>query len=388
MYSRDLDRLGHPSSSRAQPPRARASTRVGARRNAHDVERVQVREVARADRRRRLARAAKWRMELDSAALSDAAHFMGILKRARAPSSAAGDVECVERAVSSAHGEAAEAEGAVAGDGAGEQVVHYAEFHARVDAVFGASTATAASTSAVAWDGLTSRDSTGVAWRPRSSAVVRRGVQVGDGDGSDADGSDGSDDKRGADAKVFSDDLDCLESDEDGDDDVQKMARLRASVGRCRTLNDEDEFDDIDAVACGTSAFADDVRDARRRAIASAQPTRGVPDHIAHPERYTRYELDEPLVVGGGASVSSRAVPEPTPNTPDARFESAPLTLTKPTFVATKKRKTTTTAHDSSMPPPLRVKIASIDVDDAVEDAVEDAPSSGVARRRNLRKRG
>jgi len=309
---------------------------------------------------------------------------MGILKRARAPSSAAGDVECVELAVSSVHGEVAEAEGAVAGDGAGEQVMHYAEFHARVDAVFGASTATAASTSAVAWDGLTSRDSAGVAWRPRSSAVVRRGVQVGDGDGSDADGSDGSDDKRGADAKVFSDDLDCLESDEDGDDDVQKMARLRASVGRCRTLNDEDEFDDIDAVACGTSAFADDVRDARRRAIASAQPTRGVPDYIAHPERYTRYELDEPLVVGGGASVSSRAVPEPTPNTPDARFESAPLTLTKPTFVATKKRKTTTTAHDSSMPPPSRVKIASIDV----EDAVEDAPSSGVARRRNLRKRG
>ena len=314
---------------------------------------------------------------------------MGILKRARATSSAAGDVERVERAVLSACVEATDAEGAVAGDGAGEQVVvDYAEFDARVDAVFGASTATAASTSAVAWDGLTSRDSTGVAWRPRSSAVVRRGVQVGDGDGSDADGSDGSDDKRGADAKVFSDDLDCLESDEDGDDDVQKMARLRASVGRCRTLNDEDEFDDIDAVACGTSAFADDVRDARRRAIASAQPTRGVPDHIAHPERYTRYELDEPLVVGGGASVSSRAVPEPTPNTPDARFESAPLTLTKPTFVATKKRKTTTTAHDSSMPPPLRVKIASIDVDDAVEDAVEDAPSSGVARRRNLRKRG
>ena len=325
---------------------------------------------------RRLARAAKWRTQrLHTAAQSDAR--MGILKRARATSSAAGDVECVERAVSSARAEATDAEGALAGDGAGEQVVvDYAEFDARVDAVFGASTA---STAAVAWDELTSRDGAGAAWRPRSSAVVRRGV-VRDGDGSDADGSDGSDDERGADAKVFSDDLDCLESDEDGDDDVQKMARLRASVGRCRTLNDEDEFDDIDAMACG-SAVADDVRDARRRAIASAQPTRGLPDHIAHPERYTRYELDEPLVVGGGASVSSRAVPEPTPNTPDARFESAPLTLTKPTFVATKKRKTTAATYDASMPPPSRVKIASIDdaVDDAVEDAVEDAPTSGVA---------
>ena len=313
---------------------------------------------------------------------------MGILKRARATSSAAGDVERVERAVLSACVEATDAEGAVAGDGAGEQVVvDYAEFDARVDAVFGASTATAATTTAVAWDGLTSRDGAGVAWRPRSSAVVRRGV-VRDADGSDADGSDGSDDERGADAKVFSDDLDCLESDEDGDDDVQKMARLRASVGRCRTLNDEDEFDDIDAMACGSSAVVDDVRDARRRAIASSQPTRGVPDHIAHPERYTRYELDEPLVVGGGASVSSRAVPAPTPNTPDARFESAPLALTKPTFVATKKRKTTPATHDASMPPPSRVKIASIDADDAVEDAVEDATTSGVARTRNLRKRG
>ena len=323
---------------------------------------------------------------------------MGILKRtsaqfARAPLDA--DARAREREID-ATTDADDAD-AAARDGAGVArasasehgevvVMEYAAFHARVDAVFDAvvlSTTTTTTTGGAGSD-LKSRVSAAAstAWRPRSSAVVRRGAAAAEAEAeAEAEDDDDSEDECDAEPKTFSDDLDCLESDEDGDDDARRMARLRASVGRCRALNDEAEFDDIDAMACGADA-ADDVADARRRAIAAAQPpSRRVPDHIAHPERYTRYELEEPLVVGGGASTSRDRVPEPTPKTPDARREAAPVALEKPTFVQTKKRKAmdaTTTTTTS------RVKLASTQADEDVEAY---SPPTSAARTRNLRKR-
>lgn len=75
--------------------------------------------------------------------------------------------------------------------------------------------------------------------------MTRRG---GDGDGGDGESASESVSER------CGDDLDCLELDEEGDDDVWKMMWLVVSVGWCCALDGEADFDEDDVLAFGVDA--------------------------------------------------------------------------------------------------------------------------------------
>ena len=161
------------------------------------------------------------------------------------------------------------------------------------------------------------------AWRPRDEAVVRTGT------GTASDDEDDDDDDRGTGRRAIDDEIECLESDEDEADDARRMRRLRASVGRCRALEREDDFDAADAAAMG-----DDARAVMRGAFertGGESSSRAVPHHLAHPEKYTRYDLgDDAPTVGVPATEPELAGEEPSrnarderPNTPNARAETS-----------------------------------------------------------------
>ena len=208
----------------------------------------------------------------------------------------------------------------------GVVTTRYEAFHARVDAVFaevGRRPSTKTSRGDV--DGV-ARGGSGAsseAWRPRDEAVVRTGT------GTASDDEDDEDDDRGTGRRAIDDDIDCLESDEDEADDARRMRRLRASVGRCRALEREDDFDAADAAAMG-----DDARAVMRGAFertGGESSSRAVPHHLAHPEKYTRYDLgDDAPTVGVPATEPELAGEEPSrnarderPNTPNARAETS-----------------------------------------------------------------
>ena len=189
------------------------------------------------------------------------------------------------------------------------ETIEYGTFHARVGAVFG--------------------DGDGGGWRPRSNAVTRRG---GDGDGGDGeDASESASERCG-------DDLDCLESDEEGDDDARKMTRLAASVGRCRALDGEADFDEDDALALGVDARERRSMNGvtsmveRARAVGAPSAVDRVPDHVANPAKYTRYALDEelaPFVVGTSRALAAVDVEIPATSA-DAGLEPRRLLQQEP----------------------------------------------------------
>lgn len=256
------------------------------------------------------------------------------------------------------------------------ETMRYEAFHARVDAVFaavgrGTMGAGGAAASARASDGEG-------AWRPRASAVVRRGRGVVEEDDDEED-----DDEDGTARRAYRDDLDCLESDEDGDDDARRMARLRGSVGRCRALEREDDFDDADAAAMGDDARAD-----VRGAIGARDESRprAVPHHLAHPEKYTRYDLgDDAPYVGVAATFAdepARNARDERPNTPNAHAETSPrdttaTATTRPQFSREaaakvrppKRRRTDASQTDDARR--VRVAFEDDDVDDNERDANE-----------------
>ena len=129
--------------------------------------------------------------------------------------------------------------------------------------------------------------------------------------------------------RAIDDDIDCLESDEDEDDDARRMRRLRASVGRCRALEREDDFDAADAAAMGDDARA--VMPGAFERTGGESSSRAVPHHLAHPEKYTRYDLgDDAPTVGVPATEPelageelSRNARDERPNTPNARAETS-----------------------------------------------------------------
>ena len=154
-------------------------------------------------------------------------------------------------------------------------------------------------------------------------------VRTGTGTASDDDDDEDDDDDHGTGRRAIDDDIDCLESDEDEADDARRMRRLRASVGRCRALEREDDFDAADAAAMG-----DDARAVMRGAFertGGESSSRAVPHHLAHPEKYTRYDLgDDAPTVGVPATEPELAGEEPSrnarderPNTPNARAETS-----------------------------------------------------------------
>ena len=208
----------------------------------------------------------------------------------------------------------------------GVVTTRYEAFHARVDAVFaevGRRPSTKTSRGDV--EGFAAgRGASNEAWRPRDEAVVRTGTA-----GDDEEEEEEEDDDYGTGRRAIDDDIDCLESDEDEDDDARRMRRLRASVGRCRALEREDDFDAADAAAMG-----DDARAVMRGAFertGGESSSRAVPHHLAHPEKYTRYDLgDDAPTVGVPATEPelageelSRNARDERPNTPNARAETS-----------------------------------------------------------------
>lgn len=277
----------------------------------------------------------------------------GILKRASAKFSRAsaddGDVPNDADAGSSRGKEP------VSGDAVAEpetQTIEYENFHSRVDAVFKSLDAGVPVTRE---SGQASTRETGEAWRPRATSVLRRGANV-EGDGCEDEDEDETEDEtddgegtsagvntygqnRNAERKIYRGDLDCLESDEEGDDDQKKMGRLRESVGRCKRLDKEDDFDANDLMAMGASVYdeeSDPARNKRARFDAAERDfPLPVPAHVSHPERFTRYELDEALTVGGGSrGVTPRtSARNELPTTPNIHEEVAPPRETiKPQF--------------------------------------------------------
>ena len=208
----------------------------------------------------------------------------------------------------------------------GVVTTRYEAFHARVDAVFaevGRRPSTKTSRGDVVGAARAGSGASNEAGRPRDEAVVRTGT------GTASDDEDDDDDDRGTRRRAIDDDIDCLESDEDEADDARRMRRLRASVGRCRALEREDDFDAADAAAMG-----DDARAVMRGAFertGGESSSRAVPHHLAHPEKYTRYDLgDDAPTVGVPATEPELAGEEPSrnarderPNTPNARAETS-----------------------------------------------------------------
>ena len=207
----------------------------------------------------------------------------------------------------------------------GVVTTRYEAFHARVDAVFaevGRRPSTKTSRGDVEGFARAGRGASNEAWRPRDEAVVRTGT-AGD------DDDDDDDDDYGTGRRAIDDDIDCLESDEDEDDDARRMRRLRASVGRCRALEREDDFDAADAAAMGDDARA--VMPGAFERTGGESSSRAVPHHLAHPEKYTRYDLgDDAPTVGVPATEPelageelSRNARDERPNTPNARAETS-----------------------------------------------------------------
>ena len=167
------------------------------------------------------------------------------------------------------------------------QTTHYKEFHSRVADVFanlGPGICGSGSTGGASDPTGSHQPPAEAVWMPANTTVTRRGARhdySDDDDDEDEDGrigrpkrngnDDSSDDSRddpsdeddeedrptfdhtASNAEVsevrrqrqkarWAEDLDCLESDEEGDDDQKKMAKLGRSVGRCSALNDEEEF--------------------------------------------------------------------------------------------------------------------------------------------------
>ena len=258
------------------------------------------------------------------------------------------------------------------------ETIEYGTFHARVGAVFG--------------------DGDGGGWRPRSNAVTRRG---GDGDGGDGESASESASER------CGDDLDCLESDEEGDDDARKMTRLAASVGRCRALDGEADFDEDDALALGVDARERRSMNGvtsmveRARAVGAPSAVDRVPDHVANPAKYTRYALDEELTVGSGRVSNARGPSSATgdehPNTPTIHVERESVeALPKPRFsraaAANAKSKTKKrAAPESSVATRADVRVHLDDDDDVVdgrdEENDDDRCAASGARARKLRRR-
>ena len=213
----------------------------------------------------------------------------------------------------------------------GVVTTRYEAFHARVDAVFaevGRRPSTKTSRGDVEGLARAGRGGSNEAWRPRDEAVVRMGT-AGDDDEDEDEDEDDDDGDYGTGRRAIDDDIDCLESDEDEDDDARRMRRLRASVGRCRALEREDDFDAADAAAMG-----DDARAVMRGAFertGGESSSRAVPHHLAHPEKYTRYDLgDDAPTVGVPATEPelageelSRNARDERPNTPNARAETS-----------------------------------------------------------------
>ena len=213
----------------------------------------------------------------------------------------------------------------------GVVTTRYEAFHARVDAVFaevGRRPSTKTSRGDVEGLARAGRGGSNEAWRPRDEAVVRMGT-AGDDDEDEDEDDDDDDGDYGTGRRAIDDDIDCLESDEDEDDDARRMRRLRASVGRCRALEREDDFDAADAAAMG-----DDARAVMRGAFertGGESSSRAVPHHLAHPEKYTRYDLgDDAPTVGVPATEPelageelSRNARDERPNTPNARAETS-----------------------------------------------------------------
>ena len=205
----------------------------------------------------------------------------------------------------------------------GVVTTRYEAFHARVDAVFaevGRRPSTKTSRGDVEGLARAGRGGSNEAWRPRDEAVVRTGTAGDDDDDDDDDGDYGTG------RRAIDDDIDCLESDEDEDDDARRMRRLRASVGRCRALEREDDFDAADAAAMGDDACA--VMHGAFERTGGESSSRAVPHHLAHPEKYTRYDFDDAPTVGVPATEPELAGEEPSrnarderPNTPNARAE-------------------------------------------------------------------
>ena len=174
------------------------------------------------------------------------------------------------------------------------QTTHYKEFHSRVADVFanlGPGICGSGSTGGASDPTGSHQPPAEAVWMPANTTVTRRGARhdySDDDDDEDEDGrigrpkrngnDDSSDDSRddpsdeddeedrptfdhtASNAEVsevrrqrqkarWGEDLDCLESDEEGDDDQKKMAKLGRSVGRCSALNDEEEFDCYDTLA-------------------------------------------------------------------------------------------------------------------------------------------
>ena len=246
------------------------------------------------------------------------------------------------------------------------ETTRYEAFHARVDAVFAA---VGRGTMGGGGVDAPARVSDGeAAWRPRASAVVRRGQGV-----VDEDEDEDEDDENGTARRAYRDDLDCLESDEDGDDDAQRMARLHGSVGRCRALEREDDFDDADAAAMGY-----DARAAVRDAIGSRDETRprAVPHHLAHPEKYTRYDLgDDAPYVGVAATFAdepARNARDERPNTPNAHAETPPRDKTATATTASRPRFSREVAAKVRPPKRRRTDASQTDVARRVRVAFED----------------
>ena len=277
------------------------------------------------------------------------------------------------------------------------ETIEYGTFHARVRAVFG--------------------DGDGGAWRPRSNAVVRRG---GDDDDDGEGGEGGGRRRRAEDARAregegedaregerYGDDLDCLESDEDGDDDARRMTRLAASVGRCRALDGEADFDEDDALALGVDArerrsmrgvtVTSTVERARAvGAVGAPRVADRVPDHIANPAKYTRYALDEELTVGSGRVSNARGLSSATrdehPNTPTIHVERESVdALPKPRFslaaAANAKKKRAAPESSVATRAAVRVHLDDDDVDGRGDENDDDRRAASGARARNLRRR-
>ena len=364
---RSIDRFENaPNEKKATPRRRRAINRGDARRRTRarvTGAKVSFRRIERASARAFARRAVTTRGAVDARDDDDDA----MATRARADDDAIKAKDRFNR----------ESARASTSRGATE-TIEYGTFHARVGAVFG--------------------DGDGGGWRPRSNAVTRRG---GDGDGGDGeDASESASERCG-------DDLDCLESDEEGDDDARKMTRLAASVGRCRALDGEADFDEDDALALGVDARERRSMNGvtsmveRARAVGAPSAVDRVPDHVANPAKYTRYALDEELTVGSGRVSNARGPSSATgdehPNTPTIHVERESVeALPKPRFsraaAANAKSKTKKrAAPESSVATRADVRVHLDDDDDVVdgrdEENDDDRCAASGARARKLRRR-
>ena len=111
------------------------------------------------------------------------------------------------------------------------------------------------------------------------------------------------------------DENDCLFGD---DDDVNNK------LGKCDRLSVEEEYDFDDHIACGNGATTISYERRRIKVLAAAVKA----DFETNPLRYTKYVLDEPVMIGGGIIVEidddddrkrrRKSEREEVPQTPEA----------------------------------------------------------------------